>query len=332
LLPACRIDDPRAPQLASRIPAGLERRFLPPSGWTWGLVQPAGAPAARYGVAAPSGRPQGDILILASYGEPAEVWFETVNELVAENYVVWVLEPVGQGGSGRYGLIRDVGDAPNLGPDVEATRLMTDHIVRRRPLVVIASGSSAPAALLALGSGAPADGLVLSAPRLTPEPAATLDQAGLIRTLHLDALPSQRPWSWDRSQPDDRALGFTHDSERGRLRMVWQVENPSLRMAGPSWRWRTAFSAAAAEATGPAGVRLQLPVLILPPGRGSAEAGFCGRLKSCTLQHIGPAGAEPELEADPVRTAWLSAVKAFAAQVADDFPGPPARARLPAKG
>jgi lysophospholipase len=325
------MDDPRAPQLQTRIPPGLETRFLPPAGWTWGLVKPAGAPAARYGVAAPSGLPQGDILILPSYGEPAEVWFETVNDLVADNYVVWVLEPVGQGGSGRYGPVRDLGDAPSLKPDVEATRIMADQIVRRRPLVVIASGASAPAALLALNHGAPIDGLVLSAPRLAPEPAASLDEARLIRTLHLDALPSSSPWSWDRRQPDDHALGLTHDPERGRLRLAWQNENPSLRMASPSWRWRDAFAAAAWEATHTADARPRPPMLVLQPGS-SATSDACGRRANCTVAPMGPAGGEPELEADAVRTAWLSAVKAFAARVADDFSPTTPQARVRPEG
>lgn len=332
-LAGCRIDDPRAPVLESRLPPGLERRFLPPEGWAWGLVEPAGAPAARYGVAGPSGRPQGDILILTSYGEPAEVWFETANNLVAEDYVVWVLEPVGQGGSGRYGPMRDVGDAPSLKPDIEAVRMMATQVIRRRPLIVLASGSSAPAALLALGAGAPADGLVLSAPRLQPESADALSQARFFGSLHVDALPSERPWSWERNQPDDRALGVTHDAERGRLRPAWQAENPALRMVAPSWRWRAAFSSAAASATGPAVARLRIPVLLMQPGAGATPAtGFCRRLANCTLQSLGPAGAEPELEADPPRTAWLTALTAFAGRSAGGFSPPPPRARLPPEG
>ena len=42
LLSACRIDDAREPFTDSQIPPGLEERFYPPEGWTWGLVK-AGA-------------------------------------------------------------------------------------------------------------------------------------------------------------------------------------------------------------------------------------------------------------------------------------------------
>lgn len=332
-LAACRIDDPRQPRLESRLPAGLEPRFAPPPGWAWGLVSTPGAPAARYGVAAPSGRPRGDILILTSYGEPAEVWFETASDLIAKDYVVWVLEPIGQGGSGRYGLVRDLGDAPSLDPDVSAMKRMAGKIIRRRPLTVIASGTSAPAALLASRSGAGADGLVLTAPRLAPEPAGVLSFADRMRQLNLDVLPSDLGWRWSRKGPDDRALGLTHDARRGRVRLLWQTRNPQLRMGGPSWRWRAALSRAVDRATGPAAARLQAPVLILQPDRGAPPATrLCRRLPRCALDSFGPAGAELELEADEPRAAWLSAVDAFAQQHGGGFSAPPTRARLRSGG
>ena len=133
LLAGCQRGDPQAPFTASRPPPGVQSRFYAPDGWTWGLVQPGGVPPARYGVSAPSGVPRADLLILTSYGEPAEIWFETARDLNAQGYVVWVLEPVGQGGSGRYSRLRDLGYAESLQPDVLAARIMAERVVHRRP-------------------------------------------------------------------------------------------------------------------------------------------------------------------------------------------------------
>src|SRR3569832_916048 len=83
-LGACRPgDDPRAPFTDSRIPPGLEHRFYPPQGWTWGLLKIGTAPPVRYGVAAPASTARSQVLILPGYGEPAEAWFEIANELIA---------------------------------------------------------------------------------------------------------------------------------------------------------------------------------------------------------------------------------------------------------
>src|SRR5262249_31672451 len=93
----------------SRPPPGLAERFYPPEDWAWGFLQVGDAPAQRYGVAAPPVTPRADVLILPDYGESAETWFETARDLTASGYVVWVLEGVGQGGSGRLTGHRDLG-------------------------------------------------------------------------------------------------------------------------------------------------------------------------------------------------------------------------------
>jgi hypothetical protein len=70
---------------------------------------------------------------------------------------------------------------------------------------------------------------------------------------------------------------------------------------------------------------------VLQPGS-SATSDACGRRANCTVAPMGRAGAEPELEADAVRTAWLVAVKAFAARVADDFSPTTPQARVRPEG
>ncbi len=333
LLSACGGSDPLAPFTDSHIPPGLQHRFYPPDGWAWGLIDAGAGPAARYGVAAPPRRPRADILILASYGEPAEVWFETASDLNARGYVVWILEPIGQGGSGRYLPLRDLGHAPSLTPDIQAAGALAVRFIRRRPLILLASRTSAPTALAAVESGLPVDGLVLSSPALEPDPPALRQEAASRRSFGLGALRAAGGAGWRRDGPDDGALGVTHDVQRARLRMAWQTANPDLRMGGPSWSWRAAFSDTAAMAAAGPVQRIDAPVLMLQPDSGAAlPKSLCARLKRCTLQSFGPAGPALSLEVDEVRQAWLAAVDAFVEADIARFSPPPEQARLAPEG
>lgn len=326
LLSGCQKGDPRAPFTDSQPPPGVQSRFYAPDGWAWGLVQPGGVPAARYGVSAPSTVPRADLLILTSYGEPAEVWFETARALNAEGYVVWVLEPVGQGGSGRYSRLRDLGYAESLQPDVLAARLMAERVVHHRPLILMASGTSAPVAIQALAAGAPVEGLILTSPRLDGDSPQVLGQARWLQGQSFGWLRADWHGGWSGQGPDDRALGLTHDAARGRVRLAWQTANPELRMGSPSWSWIVAFSDAARAAQS-VEQAVRQPVLVL-----QADGGVCKRLAHCTLQTFAGAGPALELEADGVRGPWLKALDAFIERSVADFSPPPAGARVPAKG
>jgi lysophospholipase len=277
-------------------------------------------------VASPPRRPRADVLILTGYEEPAEAWFETVRTLTADGYVVWVLEPVGAGGSGRYGMPRDLRHATTLDPDVLAARAMAGQVIERRPLIVLASQSAAPTALRALESGLKAEGLILSSPTLRAEPEADPSRAELMRTVWLGGIRASGE-GWRREGPDDRALGLTHDAARGRVRLAWQTANPDLRLGGPSYDWNAAFALQQTAALGPGASRIAIPALVLAPDRGLGPASqLCHRLNHCTLQPFGPAGGALNLEVDEVRNAWISAVVAFIEPSIAGFSPPPLRA------
>ena len=327
LLASCGRGDPKEPFTDSRAPPGGDSRFLAPDGWAWGLVKIGDAPAARYGVSSPRGTPHADVLILTSYGEPGEVWFETARELNDKGYVVWVIDPVGQGGSGRYSRLRDLGYAESLAPDVWAAGAMVQKVIRRRPLVVMASGTSAPVALQAIVAAPGVDGLILTSPRLSPDASPSTSDAASRQRLGLGWLRADLHGGWSRKGPDDRALGLTHDAARGRLRLAWQTANPDLRMGSPSWSWITAFSDAAKTAE-TAETSVSIPTLILQPDAGAgAAAAACKRIAHCTLQPQGPAGQALQLEVDAVRRPWLSAVAAFVEQRSSAFSPSATRSR-----
>jgi len=308
-LAACGGPDPRAPFTDSRIPPGLEHRFHPPQGWAWGLLKVGEAPTIRYGVSAPGSAPRAQVLILTGFGEPAETWFETVRDLNSHGYAVWVMEPAGQGGSGRYSSIRDLGHAKSLDPDVGALLAFPARVARAGPLFVVASGTSAPVAVRAATLGLKAQGLVLSAPVFDAGPADQLEKARRMRRFGLGALRATGGVAWKREGPDDQALGLTHDGVRGKVRLAWQIANPDLRMGGPSWAWRAALAdeSAAARLAEP---KVPMATLVLggEPKPGSRP---CGRIRNCVSVRIPNVGAAPQLGDDGVRNPWLAAIVGF---------------------
>ena len=308
-LAAC--DDPgaRTPFTDSRIPPGLPQRALPPEGWAWGLLQIGSAPPVRYGVAAPGVVPRGQVLILPDYGEPAESWFETASHLISRGYGVWVLEGVGQGGSGRFTLPRDVGHVRDFQTDLAALQAMR-AVMGHRPAVVIARGAAAPLLMTALRGGLAAQGAILSSPVLSP----------VLQGPYPDALAQAAPWIADADLGRIRALGAAHwrrqdPAPAGRTGVIglWQAANPDLRMAGPSYGWIAAFQdeTDALKAGGLGAVHA--PVLILHPGaQPSADAAaLCRRLARCTLKAVPAGRASLNLESDAAFQQWSEAVDAF---------------------
>ncbi len=322
----CGARDGREPFVDSRIPPGLETRFYPPEGWAWGLIQVGKAPPARYGVSAPAGAPKGQVLILTDYGEPAEVWFETARDLNRRDLVVWVLEPAGQGGSGRYGGRRDVGRSKGFAPDVAAVQVMARRVIRETPLTVVAHGTSAPTALTAFEGAAPGAVLVLESPRFSD--GHQIGKALWMRRLGLGGLRVGRD-AWRREGPDDRRLGLSDHPRRGALRLAWQTANPDLRMGGPSWDWRLAFDEASLQAKQGLG-RIRAHVLITVPAARVSEARLCQSMASCRVKAL-PGLPALHLSGESARNAWLDAVASAApAPPRQSFQPSAPRTRVPA--
>jgi lysophospholipase len=293
----------------SRPPPGLAERFYPPEGWAWGFLQVGDAPAQRYGVAAPAVVTRADVLIVPDYGESAETWFETARDLTASGYAVWVLEGVGQGGSGRISGQRDLGELKSFDADVAAVRAMEGQVIRpgpRRPLIILGEGVGALTAARAVEDGAKPAALILSAP---------VCGGGLPSTsLGLFSFGERRApggGAWRRDSPDDHAAGRTHDPWRGAVTHAWQLVNPDLRLGGPSLDWRVALQTLLDRSRGDSG-RIQVPTLLVEP----AGAERCVAPPGAQFQDI--AGALPalELEDDAHRGPWLAAVKSVIAGAA----------------
>jgi lysophospholipase len=311
-LAGCR-DEARETFLHSLTPPDLAERYYPPQGWAWGLVQTGDAPPQRYGVGSPQVSPRAQVLILTGRGQPAEVWFETVRDLMAQGATVWVLERAAQGGSGRYAAPRDLIHAPSFDPDVGAVRAMQQVVIRpdgSQPLVILAESDGAAIALRAVETGTQVDGLILSSPRLGTDQDAPAQ--GLLAQVGFGGLAASGRRTWRRDGPDGVTLGLTHDAWRGRTARSWEIANPDLRVSGESVGWRAALEAAGRAARRDAG-RVRTPVLLLSPG-GEEDAALCKALSDCRLQVFPGARPALHLESDRFRGPWLAAASGFVAR------------------
>lgn len=310
VLAACDSAGPRPALLDSRSPPGLAPRFLAPQGWAWGAIQAPGEPELRYGVTAPSGSARlAHVLILPDTDEPAEVWFETAADLSRAGYVVWTLEWESFGGSGRrlppYDMIHS--DTAMAGP-LAITALITQVIgpTPGRPLVLMASGDSAAAALTALELGAPADAVIFSAPdRVSAQSLKPWEHVAVRVGLARLPSPDWRPWSRAASALQ-RPAGA--DAWRGQLIHNWRLANPDLRQSGVSLGWR-AVQGEARRSQGPQGPAARL--VLTDRVQSVAVIADCQDEQGCRRVLQPGLGSAPHLAADDVRQAWLGEVIAF---------------------
>ncbi len=292
--------DPGLAFTDTRTPPSLGPQFWQPDGWAWGVVKIEGAPENRYGVAAPAIYPHGPVMvILTGYGESAETYFETVRDLNTRGWTVWVIEPHGQGGSGKLSGAGDIGQSAGFDKDVAAVRFLIENVIRPkdRELTLAAHGSSASVALMLMESGfRRVQRLFLWDADLASPPDA--DRAATFTRFGLGGLRASGE-GWKRP-----TINITR---RAALPLAWPVANPDLRMGGPGYSWVAAKDVAVRRAAAPAALaRITTPVVVYgPAARGSAPA--CPPAPTaCTV--AAEALANAHLAADPARAAWLDAL------------------------
>jgi lysophospholipase len=315
-------DRPSPPPADSHIPAGLQSRFYPPPGWTWGRLEIEDA-TIRYGVGVQPKATRGAVLILPGYAEPAEAWFETASALIDDGYAVWIMDLAGQGGSGRWLSQSDKGHLPSMQPNLDALRRMVTEVVRPRPgtpLVLIGSNLGGQIALRGAAAGLPElDALILSTPSLSDSPLAIPApfQSGLLAQgatlVGLDGrfAPGQGAWRSDQSRTAPAG-------SRAAAPQAWMRANPDLRTGGVTWGWIRAYGASASAARSDAALAaVSVPVLMFDAGGGPGRRA-CNALRACRYAPV-PAGLPPHLAEGAVREAWLNAISGFIARQSDGY-------------
>lgn len=195
-----------------QIPPGLSPQFFPPAGFVWSGLKVDRLPEARYGVASPPVNPRAHLLILADATYPAEVYFGLAQAALSEGVAVWILEPPGQGGAGKYLLQNQKVHTPDFIHSIKVAEALIRDFIKpsaERPLFVFAQGSGALTALRLSLSPDVTSGVVIYAPWLG------------------EAAPEQTVWSRDDAPTDDW----------GRIAFRWQIANPDLRLKVKSESW-----------------------------------------------------------------------------------------------
>lgn len=297
--------------LDTRTPPSLSPRFWAPEGWAWGLVKAGAWPAQRYGVSSPFSRPKAHVVILTGYGQSAEGWFETVRDLNARGYVVWVLERAGQGGSERYALQRDVGHVRSFDADADSLRMLLKTVVRPEPgapVIVLGQDDANLPLIKAAMAGLPVDGVILSSPRIP----GNSRRDGFSDTLSWMKLGWLRPLGapgWSRKGVP-QAGKDGGDPLRLSVQHAWQVANPDLRMGAPSYGWLSARARAEDEVRGKIRT-IRTPLLVLQGDAASDRD--CKAAPACSARALGPPSrfTDSQLDLDEVREAWLAAIEGF---------------------
>ena len=282
-------------------PASLSPRFYAPPGWAWGQIVLKDKTVLRYGVASPPVTPRAAVLILPDRNEPAEVWFETAGDLLAQGYTVWVLEGAGRGSAA-------------LDPATGALQQMIGAVIRPRghPLVLVAQGLGSTLALRAIGEGQAPEvkAAVLASP--------TLDLAGADVSASPEQIETAAAWAsrlrtgWIPLPGDGQPrLGGTApmglDPRRAGLAATWRRSDPALkpRPTTLGWVWGYDQAIRLARAPSPYG-KANVPVLMPATAGDSLAARACKRLAACTFW-TAPTSA-PHLARDELRALWLSQI------------------------
>ncbi len=260
----------------SAIPPGLSPQYFPPQGFVWGAYRPQGLPEVRYGVASPPVNPRAQVLILADATYPAEVYFQTAQQLLDAGYGVWLLEVPGQGGAGRYLLQGDTIFAPDYHDAQSAARLFITDIVKpnpSKPLVVVGTGYSA------------IHSLALSLTMKDP------DVLGYVAYDPYLGGPIARGGVWHANEPPGTYWGD--------IAQTWQGANPGLRLRVKSDVWQKQMAKAFEALDGlhmpSIGGQASASVLLLEPKVGlTADANAASRLCSHVAHCVMAPGDGPQ--------------------------------------
>ncbi|MAE52457.1 MAG: alpha/beta hydrolase [Micavibrio sp.] len=239
--------------LQTTIPENLEERFHPPEGFRWHSFKREGR-HIRFGSVFPKDSiPDAVIVVLPGLSEYGEKYYELARNLNDANLAFWVIDWMGQGGSGRYLDNREMRHSADFKEDIaDLHYLILEYIKHssvhpdkgRIPMAMLGHSMGAHIGLRYLhhhpeffecaGFSSPMIGIrgldALPGPLMV----------GLSKFLNLVAGKSYAfgQYNWDKSQRTSPGHDeFSGDAKRGALHDLWQNENPDLRVGGVTFRW-----------------------------------------------------------------------------------------------
>jgi lysophospholipase len=271
------------------------------------------------------------------YSEFAEKYFEVMRNLTGHGYDVWQMDWRGYGGSDRYLPDRD--KAHSLGTSHDTRDL--DQFVRTvvkpvpgKPIILVAHSMGAQLAVRYLHDyPGRFQAAVLTSPFLS---LASSANRGVPDWLVGSIIWSTNSFGFGESWAmgngawkDQAAQKMTHDPVRAQLQRQWSRVNPALRIGGVTNGWIKEYVSGLDVMKQPGYYSsIKLPVLL-----GSASEDIltkpdvhteaCSQMQNCRLLRFEHAWHELFMEADTIRSPWLSAIYSFLDGVK---PEPPAAA------
>jgi len=258
--------------------------------------------------------PCASILVLPDRDEPAEIWFETANDLLARGYTVWVVDAAN-------------GGSEALDPSTGVLAQTINQLIRPRtlPLVLVGEGLGATLALRALGEGhapgvsaaviaSPTLGLATADIKLSPEQLEAA--AAWAQRLRVGWAPLPGDGQPRLGRPPRSGL----DPARAELAEVWRKNDPALKPRRASLGWVLGYDRAIRAALAPASdPGPDIPVVMFSLAGDTLSASACTRLKACTLWRV-PTTA-PHLAHNDIRTLWLDQIATLARKPSSACPG-----------
>lgn len=231
----------------------FEDRFLQPEGWRWHSFVHNGR-RLRFGSVFPKDTiPDAVVVCLPGLSEFGEKYFETARDCLRKNLAFWVLDWMGQGGSGRYFDDSQKRHSSGFQDDVEDLHaLITGYVkhssvhpdVGRIPMAMLAHSMGGniglrylkkyPETFECAAFTAPMFGLKLceQLPKRLPLPFSFVLQ--IFMPAHY--APGQSDWS-PAMRPEHGVHALSSDPVRVKIHRQWFEAVPSLVVGGVTYGW-----------------------------------------------------------------------------------------------
>lgn len=242
--------------LTAKTPEGLENRFTEPDGFRFHSFNRNGR-TIRFGSVFPQDSiPDAVVVCLPGLSEPIEKYFETARELNKRNLAVWIIDWMGQGGSGRYLSNPHKRHSTGFDEDIEDLHYLVLEYIKhssvhpdkgRIPMAMLAHSMGGNIGLRFMekydnffecaGLSAPMLGINEKSLRGLPQPLLT-SLAGMFSLFAGTSYAfGQSDWKEDSRVTAPGQSIFSNDPARDSLYMQWTKTNPDLQIGGVTFRW-----------------------------------------------------------------------------------------------
>lgn len=301
----------------------LPDKFTEPTGFQWGTFTNAAGGKIRYGSIQPEGTPKGTLVIAPGFREPIEKYFETIRDMTARGFAVWILDWHGQAGSDR--LLKN---APmkmhSIGYDnhIETLNHFATKVVTNSngPLMVMGHSMGGHIALRYLKEHPGVfDSAILTAPMVdVVTPVWKFLARKLVQFAKLGGnLEKYSPGSGDwKPEPFE---GNRKSSDPVRFNVLNEIlsTKPSLQMGDETYGWVYHTFQSIDVLKNEAYLRdIKTPVLMEISGNDgivdvSGEQRAASLLPNCTKVDLPSAKHEIWMERDELRNQWLKSLDTF---------------------